>query len=103
MKCTVFTDHKSLQQIFDQKEHNMRHRRWVVLLNDYECEMRYHPNKSNIVVDALSRKEYSGHLVKSLTITIHSYLYTQIKEAQLEALKTENETCEALRGMEKNL
>ncbi|GKC52899.1 putative reverse transcriptase domain-containing protein [Tanacetum coccineum] len=56
-KCTVFTDHKSLQHILDQKELNMRQRRWLELLADYDCEIRYHPGKENIVADALSRKE----------------------------------------------
>ncbi|KAI3780239.1 hypothetical protein L2E82_10210 [Cichorium intybus] len=102
-ECTVFTDHKSLQHILNQKELNMRQRRWVELLSDYECEIRYHPGKANVVADALSRKEYSGRRVKSLSITIHSHLSTQIKEAQLEALKPENVANEALRGMDKNL
>ena len=53
-----------------------------------------------MVADALSRKEYSGRRVKSLTMTIHSHMSTQIKEAQIEALKSENMTGEALRGME---
>nr|GFA53885.1 putative reverse transcriptase domain-containing protein [Tanacetum cinerariifolium] len=44
-KCTVFTDHKSLQHILDQKELNMRQRRWLELLSDYDCEIRYHPGK----------------------------------------------------------
>nr|GFC56637.1 putative reverse transcriptase domain-containing protein [Tanacetum cinerariifolium] len=42
-KCTVHTDHKSLQYILDQKELNMRQRRWIELLSDYDCEIRYHP------------------------------------------------------------
>nr|GEW78687.1 reverse transcriptase domain-containing protein [Tanacetum cinerariifolium] len=46
-KCTVFTDHKSLQHILDQKEHNMRQRRWLELLSDYDCDIRYHPRKAN--------------------------------------------------------
>ncbi|GKF37747.1 retrotransposon protein, putative, ty3-gypsy subclass, partial [Tanacetum coccineum] len=57
MKCVVFTDHKSLQHILDQKELNMRQRRWLELLSDYDCEIRYHPRKANVVADALSRKE----------------------------------------------
>ncbi|GJU20382.1 putative reverse transcriptase domain-containing protein [Tanacetum coccineum] len=56
-KCVVFTDHKSLKHILDQKELNMRHRRWLELLRDYDCEIRYHPRKANVVADALSRKE----------------------------------------------
>ncbi|GJS00427.1 reverse transcriptase domain-containing protein [Tanacetum coccineum] len=53
-KCTVFTDHKSLQHILDQKELNMRQRHWLELLADYDCEIRYHLGKANVVADALS-------------------------------------------------
>nr|GEY84515.1 retrotransposon protein, putative, Ty3-gypsy subclass [Tanacetum cinerariifolium] len=56
-KCVVFTDHKSLQHILDQKELNMRERRWLELLSDYDCEICYHLGKANVVSDALSRKD----------------------------------------------
>ncbi|GKB76704.1 putative reverse transcriptase domain-containing protein [Tanacetum coccineum] len=56
-ECTVFTDHKSLQHILHQKELNIRQRRWLELLVDYDCEIRYHPGKANVVADALSQKE----------------------------------------------
>nr|GEX90084.1 putative reverse transcriptase domain-containing protein [Tanacetum cinerariifolium] len=54
-KCTVLTDHKSLQHILHQKELNMRKRCWLELLADYDCEICYHPKKANVVADALSR------------------------------------------------
>ncbi|GJT16092.1 putative reverse transcriptase domain-containing protein [Tanacetum coccineum] len=56
-KCTVYTDHKSLQYILDQKELNMRQRRWIELLSDYDYVIRYHPGKTNVVADALIRKD----------------------------------------------
>ncbi|GJU06854.1 putative reverse transcriptase domain-containing protein [Tanacetum coccineum] len=83
-KCVVFTDHKSLQHILYQKELNMRQRRWLELLSDYDCEIRYHPGKANVVADALSRKE-------------------RIKPLQVEARKEENYEMKDLGGMIKNL
>ncbi|GJU84003.1 putative reverse transcriptase domain-containing protein [Tanacetum coccineum] len=73
-KCVVFTDHKSLQHILDQKELNMRQRRWLELLSDYDCELRYHPGKANVILNA-----------------------------QVEARKEENYRTEDLCGMIKNL
>ncbi|GKA23351.1 retrotransposon protein, putative, ty3-gypsy subclass [Tanacetum coccineum] len=55
-KCVVFTDHKSLQHILNQKELNMRQCRWLELLSNYDCELRYYPRKANVVADALSQK-----------------------------------------------
>ena len=60
--CEIFTDHKSLKYLFSQNELNMRQRRWIELLKDYDCIIQYHPGKANVVVDALSRK-YVGSLV----------------------------------------
>ncbi|GJX16751.1 putative reverse transcriptase domain-containing protein [Tanacetum coccineum] len=56
-KSVIYTDHKSFQHIFSQKELNMRQRRWIELFSDYDCKIRYHLGKENVVADALSRKE----------------------------------------------
>ncbi|GJT96247.1 putative reverse transcriptase domain-containing protein [Tanacetum coccineum] len=99
-KCVVFTDHKSLQHILDQKELNMRQRRWLELLNDYDCEIRYHLGKANVVADALSRKERSKSLrVRALVMTIGLNLPKQILNAQSKAKKEENFINEDLHGM----
>ncbi|GKE58722.1 putative reverse transcriptase domain-containing protein [Tanacetum coccineum] len=99
-KCTVFTDHKILQHILDQKELNMRQRHWLELLSDYDCEIRYHPVKANVVADALSRKERVKPLrVRALVMTIGLDLPKRILDAQIEARKPENLKSEDVGGM----
>jgi hypothetical protein len=58
-KCRVYTDHKSLKYIFTQKDLNLRQRRWLELIKDYDLEIHYHSGKANLVADALNRK---GHV-----------------------------------------
>jgi hypothetical protein len=60
--CNIYTDHKSLKYIFTQSELNMRQRRWLELIKDYDLEVHYHPGKANVVADALSRKVHCNHL-----------------------------------------
>ncbi|GKF41185.1 hypothetical protein Tco_0124527 [Tanacetum coccineum] len=80
----------------------MRERHWLELLAYYDCEIRYHPGKGNVVADALSRKERINPLrVRSLVMTIHPKLPSQIIKAQTEALKEENIKAKNLRGMDK--
>jgi ribonuclease HI len=54
--CNIYTDHKSLKYIFTQANPNMRQRRWLELIKDYDLEVHYHPGKANVMADALSRK-----------------------------------------------
>ncbi|GJY18195.1 putative reverse transcriptase domain-containing protein [Tanacetum coccineum] len=82
----------------------MRQRRWLELLSDYDCELRYHPGKANVVADALSQKSRPKPLrVRALVMTIGLNLPVQILNAQVEARKEENYGTEDLCGMIKNL
>jgi hypothetical protein len=109
-RCEIYTDQKSLKYLFTQKELNIRQRRWLELIKDYDCEINYHPGKANVVVDALSRKSTvelaalgisQSQLIKELTrmdlevvgkgmpvhlanLMVQSELLARIKAAQFE-------------------
>ncbi|GJV94217.1 putative reverse transcriptase domain-containing protein [Tanacetum coccineum] len=95
--CDV--SHKGLGAVLMPREK----RRWLELLSDYDCDIRYHPGKANVVADALSRKERIEPLrVRALVMTIGLDLPKQILEAQIKALKPENLEIEDVDGMIRN-
>ncbi|GKB22803.1 putative reverse transcriptase domain-containing protein [Tanacetum coccineum] len=103
-KSVIYTDHKSLQHIFDKKELNMRQRQWIELFSDYDYEIRYYPSKANVVADALSRKErLKPRRARAMSMTIHSSIKARILEAQSEASKGVNTSAETLKGLDKQL
>ncbi|KAJ3690328.1 hypothetical protein LUZ61_019492 [Rhynchospora tenuis] len=67
VKCKIYTDHKNLKYIFTQKELNLRQRRWLELIKDYDLDIQYYAGKANVVADALSRKAYVN-MVKVMTV-----------------------------------
>nr|GEZ30408.1 putative reverse transcriptase domain-containing protein [Tanacetum cinerariifolium] len=103
-KSVIYTDHKSLQHIFNQKEPNMRQRRWIELFNDYDCEICYHPSKANVVSDTLSRKErIKPKRVRAVNMTIQSSIKDRILAAQNEAYEVVNAPAEMLLGLDKQM
>nr|GEV91807.1 putative reverse transcriptase domain, aspartic peptidase domain protein [Tanacetum cinerariifolium] len=80
-------NHKSLHHIFSQIELNLRQRRWIELFSDYDCEIRYHPSKANVVADARSRKgRVNPKRVRAMNMTLHSSIKDMILSAQKEAV-----------------
>ncbi|KAI5431677.1 hypothetical protein KIW84_035730 [Lathyrus oleraceus] len=82
----VFSDHKSLKYLFDQKELNMRQRRWLEFLKDYDFGLNYHPGKANVVADALSRKS----LYMSMLMVKELDLIEQFRDLSLVCESTHN-------------
>ncbi|GKB26629.1 putative nucleotidyltransferase, ribonuclease H [Tanacetum coccineum] len=103
-KCIIYTDLKSMKYIFTQKELNMRQRRWVELLKDYDCEILYHPGKANVVVDALIRKDRAyATIIKLCKIQVHLNLLDQVKEVQQKIVKGEELDLEGVKGYVKHM
>jgi hypothetical protein len=82
-KCKIFMDHKSLKYFFTLKELNMRQGRWLELIKDYDCDINYHPGKSNLVADALIKK-FSIELA-TLSISQH-LLIMELEKLELEVV-----------------
>lgn len=75
----VFSDHESLKYFFDHKELNMRHKRWLEFLKDYDFSLSYHLGKANIVADALSRKTIHMSALMSIKLDlIEQFRYLSI-------------------------
>ncbi|GJY07387.1 putative reverse transcriptase domain-containing protein, partial [Tanacetum coccineum] len=79
-KCVMFTDHTSLQHILDQKELNMRQRRWLELLSDYDCEIRYHPGKIPCFGDLRALIMHKSHKSKYFINPGSDKMYHDLKK-----------------------
>ncbi|GKB71874.1 putative reverse transcriptase domain-containing protein [Tanacetum coccineum] len=100
-KSVIYTDHRSLQYIFDQKELNMRQRYCIELFRDYDCEICYHPSNANVVADVLSRKErIKPRPVHAMSMTIYSGIKKKLLEAQSKASKDLKAPKEMMRGLD---
>ncbi|GFY97645.1 hypothetical protein Acr_12g0001860 [Actinidia rufa] len=87
--CEVFTDHKSLKYLFTQKELNMRQRRWLELIKDYDILIQYHPGKANVVADALSRKSTVN---LACLVTSQVPLLDELERAEIEVVAPDTNT-----------
>jgi hypothetical protein len=96
-KCDIYTDHKSLKYIFTKSELNMRQRRWLELIKDYELEIHYHPGKANVVGDAQSRKSQVNMLAA------HPMPFELAKEFDSLSLRFLNNTQEVTIELEPTL
>ena len=79
--CNIYTDHKSLKYIFTQTDLNMRQRRWLELIKDYDLEVHYHPGKANVVADVLSRKAHCNCLTAT---SYNETLCSEMRKLNLE-------------------
>ena len=104
--CEVYTDHKSLKYIFIQKELNLRQRRWLELIKDYDMRLHYHPGKANVVADALSRKSHvntlmTGELPKKLAEDLRELCLEIVPRGFVAALEIQSTMMDKIREAQK--
>ena len=99
VRCTAYTDHKSLRYLMDQPNMNMMQSRWLDVVKDYDCTILYHPDKVNVVADALSHK-LARSLVREICmrIFVDSPFLDLIREAHAEGVQKENWKHASIRG-----
>ncbi|KAG8492955.1 hypothetical protein CXB51_010214 [Gossypium anomalum] len=94
-RCIIYTDHKSLKYLLTQKELNLRQRRWIELLKDYDCSIEYHPGKANEVADALSRRTIKEKQLKDESLVAH---FQQVEEGETSEFGLNSEGVLCFRG-----
>ena len=104
--CEVYTDHKSLKYIFTQKELNLRQRRWLELIKDYDMKLHYHPGKANVVADALSRKSHvntlmTGEIPKELAENLRELCLEIVPRGYVAALEIQSTLMDKIREAQK--
>jgi hypothetical protein len=100
-KCQNYTDHKSLKYVFTQKDLNLRQRRWLELIKDYDLDIQYHPRNANLVADALSRK---GQTNMALAFQLPEELMKEFERPNLGmAAHTEGVTLEVESTLEQQI
>ena len=99
-RCIIYTDHKTLKYLLTQKELNLRQRRWIELLKDYDCAIEYHPGKANVVADALSLRTVSN--LKAMFACLSLYddgsllAKLQVRPTQVDEIKEKQSRDESL-------
>uniref|UniRef100_A0A7N2LFY1 RNA-directed DNA polymerase n=1 Tax=Quercus lobata TaxID=97700 RepID=A0A7N2LFY1_QUELO len=87
-RCEIFIDHKSLKYFFTQKELNMRQRRWLELVKDYDCSINYHPGEANVVADTFSRKPSSFSVA---LLTTQKEIIQDLERIEIEVVMNHSE------------
>ena len=104
--CEVYTDHKSLKYVFTPKELNLRQRRWLELIKDYDMKLHYHPGKANVVADALSRKSHvntlmTGDLPRELAENLRELCLEIVPRGYVAALEIQSTLMDKIREAQK--